>query len=174
MSPTEEFRKLNRQFFGGRLPPHRVVLKSGFPRHGECIPERRFIRLGRGLGNDPTELRRTLLHEMCHIGTPNHGRRFQAKLLKLAQAGEAWATQEAASYANALSFGDELHRLRELIEDLVLELSHDGKPGFRRVLAWLAKDFGMTSSELRRRAPWVRAAWEKEQARLEHARRKSS
>ena len=48
---------------------------------------------------DPERLRQALLHEMCHIGEPYHGRRFQAKLARLAAAGESWAEKERRDFA---------------------------------------------------------------------------
>jgi hypothetical protein len=50
----------------------------------------------------PEGLRRVLLLEMAHVGCLGHGKRFQAKLLRLARAGEAWAEKEAAGYAEAI------------------------------------------------------------------------
>jgi hypothetical protein len=38
---------------------------------------------------------------MCHIGTPGHGRRFRAKLKRLARRGEKWAEAERAYYLRA-------------------------------------------------------------------------
>jgi hypothetical protein len=35
---------------------------------------------------------------MCHIGSPGHGRRFRAKLVRLARMGEAWARRERVLY----------------------------------------------------------------------------
>ncbi|MGH7860263.1 MAG: hypothetical protein ACREQY_23285 [Candidatus Binatia bacterium] len=41
-------------------------------------------------GLDPEGERQALLHQMCHIGSPGHGRAFQRKLARLARMGEAW------------------------------------------------------------------------------------
>jgi hypothetical protein len=67
---------------------------------GKCDTARRMIRLSREFQDDPDGLRRELLHEMCHIGSPGHGRRFQAKLARLAAAGESWAEKERRDFAD--------------------------------------------------------------------------
>jgi hypothetical protein len=92
------FEQLNQRFFRGRLPRYTVRLSTlGFAgAHGRCRPQARTILIARGL---PADLaRRTLLHEMCHIGSLGHGRRFQAKLARLAAQGERWAGRERVLY----------------------------------------------------------------------------
>ncbi len=86
-SPTKLYQKLNKQFFSNRLPRYRVVLCNlrGF-QHGECLPDRRPIRIDRSL--DSGTMRSTLLHEICNIGPLGHRPRFQAKLMRLAKQGE--------------------------------------------------------------------------------------
>ena len=88
------FDHLNADLFDGRLPKCRV--RRCTPRNGErgFIDEKaRTIWIC--TSQDPRE---TLLHEMCHIGTPGHGRRFRTKLRHLAQRGETWAQAERAYY----------------------------------------------------------------------------
>ena len=91
------FDGLNGDLFAGRLPKYRV--RRCTPRNGErgfIDEETRTIWIC-ALG----ETRETLLHEMCHIGTPGHGRRFRAKLKQLARSGEKWAEEERACYLRA-------------------------------------------------------------------------
>lgn len=91
------FDDLNRRHFGGRLPKHRVVLAALLgPCVGRCEADRPLIRLARRLS--PDERRQALLHEMCHIGVPGHGVRWQARMLRLADRGEAWARGEVRAY----------------------------------------------------------------------------
>jgi hypothetical protein len=88
------FDALNRELFAARLPKHRV--RTGPAQHGELgfLDEATStIWLC-----DPPDIRSTLLHEMCHIGTPGHGRLFRAKLRRLAALGESWAQRERAYY----------------------------------------------------------------------------
>ena len=96
--PTEDldqlFDDLNGTYFAGSLPKYRV--RMGPSQGGEYgwIDERAHtIWL-----SDPSRPRETLLHEMCHIGTPGHGRRFRIKLRRLARMGEPWAHAERAYY----------------------------------------------------------------------------
>ncbi len=91
------FDRLNAGLFDGRLPTYRV--RRCPPQAGErgFIDEKaRTIWICTS-----SETRETLLHEMCHIGTPGHGRRFRAKLKRLARRGESWAQAERAYYLRA-------------------------------------------------------------------------
>jgi len=88
------FDGLNGDLFAGRLPKYRV--RRCTPRNGErgfIDEETRTIWIC-ALG----ETRETLLHEMCHRGTPGHDRRFRAKLKRLSRRGESWAQAERAYY----------------------------------------------------------------------------
>jgi len=91
------FDALNGRHFGGRLPKYRVVC-SRLPGlcSGKDDEDRHLIRLSGGLS--PEMRRRILLHEMCHIGIPGHGTRWQARMLRLADQGEAWAHDEVHEY----------------------------------------------------------------------------
>ncbi len=156
-SPTKLFQDLNRQFFRGRLPRYRVVLSDSLlPSHGECLPERRLIRLRRGL--DPETTRRILLHEMCHIGSLGHGRPFQAKLYLLAAQGEEWAKHEAEKYRDAVSWNAHMTNLRGTLDDVA---GQSPRPNFPALVRWLTADFCRQPRELLRSVPWLRAAWKK-------------
>ena len=88
------FDQFNRAFFRGRLPRHTVrwAPLGVAGAHGRLRPRARTILLARGL--PPRLVRQTLLHEMCHIGSLGHGRRFRTKLAHLARMGETWARRE--------------------------------------------------------------------------------
>ncbi len=116
-SPTKLYHKLNKQFFSNRLPRYRVVLCNlRGSLHGECLPERRLIRIDRSL--DSGTMRSTLLHEMCHIGCLGHRPRFQAKLMRLAKQGEEWAREQAENYRGQPSFNQEMSNLRGTLDDV--------------------------------------------------------
>ncbi len=88
------FDDLNSRLFDGRLPKYRVRRRQ--PHAGEfgCIDDAaRTIWICAS-----PDVRKTLLHEMCHIGTDGHGRLFRARLRQLARCGEAWAQEERAYY----------------------------------------------------------------------------
>jgi len=165
---TRLYADLNTRLFQGRLPTFRVTLVASLPRskHGECLQERRLIRVRWGRG--PAAPRRVLLHEMCHIGTPHHGRRFQAKLLRLAAQGEAWAIEEAEVYRSAPSWNQEMANLRDGLLNFVVEC-----PGLRfsSVVRALAGDLGLRQRELLLRAPWLPAAWKSVKKEHERSRR---
>ena len=88
------FDELNTRLFEGRLPTYRVQrCASHRGEHGFIDDATKTIWIC-----DPPDVRATLLHEMCHIGTAGHGRLFRAKLRRLAQHGETWAQAERAYY----------------------------------------------------------------------------
>lgn len=137
--------------FGRCLLLHRGC---GVVVNGQCDTGRQRILLRRGLS--PDEVRRCLLHEMCHIGAPGHGQRFQAKLRRLVERGEVWAAEEIASYRAAPSWNQEMSNLRGSLDDCA-RLSP--RPRFGRVLLWLASDLGLTNRQLLSRAQWLKIAW---------------
>lgn len=68
------FARLNADLFDGQLPKNRV--RRCTPRNRErgfIEEEARTIWICA-----PGESRETLLHEMCHVGTPGHGKHFRA------------------------------------------------------------------------------------------------
>ena len=88
------FDDLNRSLFDGQLPKYRVRRRE--PQNGEygwIDDAARTIWVCR-----LCDLRKTLLHEMCHIGADGHGRRFRARLRHLVRRGETWAQEERAYY----------------------------------------------------------------------------
>jgi WLM domain len=156
-SPTALYHELNQRYFGGRLPRFRVTFTqprvSGW--HGEIFPARRLIRLRRGLTGD--ELRRTLLHEMCHIGAPHHGQRFQAKLARLVAQGEAWAQQELEIYQQPqLTWTKLIAEVKETLEEFAY---HDPRPSFTAIRRYAADTLTCQPGEVLRKAPWLQAAW---------------
>ena len=153
--------QLNGQFFRGRLPADAVRFRR-FDVHGkegECSPESRTILLATGLKRDPERLRQVLLHEICHIGAPDHGRRFQAKLAKLAAAGESWAEQERRQLAERPRGWSVTQEIAQAIGDAALD-----NPDARwssAVLRMLANYIGRSPRETLRIAPWAPRRWER-------------
>ena len=155
---TQLYRELNQRFWNGRLPDYRVrFCKLPVGKKGECLSERGLIRLTVGLEED--ELRRTLLHEMCHIGCHYHGQKFLARLIRLAEQGEQWATEEAEMYRNGPSWNESIRMIRDDLFTIAL----DGTPRFRDVVAFFARDFGEHPARFIKRIPWLKAAWQKAQ-----------
>ena len=110
------FDELNRVFFEGRLPKYRVRRCEPHSREHGFI-DNAAATIWICASPDP---RKTLLHEMCHIGTPGHGRLFRAKLRRLARLGETWAQAERAYYLHeAIGMNaDEWNVLRQFAIDL--------------------------------------------------------
>ena len=119
------FDHLNDRFFKGRLPKYRVHRCAPRIReHGFIDNEARTIWIC-----NPSDLRKTLLHEMCHIGTSGHGRLFRAKLRRLARHGERWAQAERAYYLR-VQLGVKVESWAAL-----LEIARDLKGGFIGIVA---------------------------------------
>ena len=158
-SLTNLYNALNLQFFGSGLPPYRVRHRpSRWPgQYGECDDASQTIHLSPNLSED--ELRQALLHEMCHIGTPGHGVRFRAKLLRLARMGEAWAEIERAQYEEASRITLPLKtQIRHTLQDIAVE-----HPGLRwpQVLRMVSAEVCKTPGEIRRIAPWAQRVWKR-------------
>jgi hypothetical protein len=96
----ELFDTYNQRFFGGRLPPYRIILSDRYSSgmHGICRKKQREILLRTSLPDK--ELPRVLLHEMAHAAVPKsgHGKLWLAEMLRLAEMGaptrEDWETYQ--------------------------------------------------------------------------------
>jgi len=150
------FDDYNQQFFLGRLPKYRVRFSHSIHSYGECRSQDRVIVLSRRVPQK--ELRQYLLHEMCHIGCPDRGKRFQSKLQKLADQGEEWAVEEIRLYREALTWNQEMVNIKQNLEDIALSPS---RPTFSQVNKRLAEDLGLSPTAMQKKVPWLRAAWEK-------------
>jgi len=150
------FDDCNQQFFHGRLPKYRVRFTNSIYYYGECRPQNHVILLSRRVPQE--ELRQYLLHEMCHIGCPDHGKRFTSKLQKLADQGEEWAVEEIRLYREALTWNQEMANIKQNLEEIALNPS---RPTFSQVNKHFAKGLGLSPTAMRNKIPWLRAAWEK-------------
>jgi len=163
------FEQLNERFFWGRLPQYRVrrinPRCSGWG--GECDAGARTISLARYLSGEAA--RQVLLHEMCHVGTPGHGKRFQVKLQRLARLGESWAAEEARMYQDTLTMSTSpTAQIRRVISDLALE---------HPTISWhqarliVSNEIGRTPHDLVHIAPWAESVWRRDAAEQRHHRR---
>ena len=153
------FSELNAEFWKGRLPTYRVRRRRLPALEGWCDVERRVITIDPRRVS-PDDVRKTLLHEMCHAATRGgggHGKRFLAELARLAAAGEKWAEEERQIYADpARRIRATRHSIREHLEDL-LRVDKPGEIEWRRARAYTAHWFGMSQPEFSERFPWARA-----------------
>ena len=156
---TTLFNEFNRIFFDDRLPRYRIKrVNFDTNQRGECLPEKRTILIHRGLTGN--ELRQALLHEMCHIGSVRHGKRFQAKLIRLASLGEKWAEGERAGYEEAIINSPPITaNIRHIIQDWAWQCADIPWIKIRRMLA---REVGLPPSRLVKVAPWARQVWQRE------------
>lgn len=163
---TQLYHELNQQLFNGRLPRYRVTFYKALACRGYCLSERKLIRLSPNLPDD--KIREVLLHEMCHIhGGPNHGKRFQAELARLAALGEEWANDEIRQYTDK----DRITWQAEVKEQIQQVFLDQPDARFWPAMRWIAGGAGMTPGQLLKRAPWVRATWKKARAESREIRR---
>jgi hypothetical protein len=152
---TALFNELNKKYFKNRLPAYQVVYKSAVRRQGYCDSEHHVIQVLKGMGEECT--RRVLLHEMCHIGTPYHGKGFLAKLNRLAKQGETWAIDEANEYQNGETWNELVSELRDSLDDVA---ANNASLNFTDLVRSLVDEYDFDSSEeLLRKLPWLEAAW---------------
>ena len=156
------FDSLNRQFWDGRLPKYRVRQKAQPWRNGLCDPRSRTISISTHRAGSEEAVRRTLLHEMCHIVERSgfHGPKFCEQLLRLAERGEEWARAEAAMLRDP----DERILVRasaitQWMEDWINSVDADTLPPWKRARTVIAHEFGMSSPDFAMRYPKMRAAW---------------
>jgi Protein of unknown function DUF45 len=130
----------------------------------ECQAEARTILLAISLKRDPQKLRQVLLHEMCHIGSPGHGRRFRAKLARLAEGGESWAEKERCDLADRPRGYSLSADIAHAIDDAVLDLPQ--VRWSKRVLQVLGNSIGRSPRDTIRAAPWAPQRWERSRRRV--------
>ena len=132
---------------------------------GHCDKRRHRILIDRSLSDG--DQRRVLLYEMCHIGTPGHGRRFRAKLTRLAQMGEAWAGVERRQYEEARRLELPLTaQIRRALDEIATEHPTLRWPTVRRILSTEMLAHGMNLSAV---APWAERVWRR--LRADHVKR---
>ncbi len=162
---------LNREFFQGQLPPYRVRWSKRARSHSPMLLEAGRIRLDRRIIELPTALhteaavRRALLHEMCHQGSAAHGRRFRARLHKIANHGERWARDQEEYYRRTeVTWNAAMTNIRRAM-DRALDPSQGQQPTLQTFVATTAKGMDISRKSLLRLAPWIPAAWRKAKKR---------
>lgn len=92
---NELFLDLRARYFPDRLRSYSVIVDDELDHmSGYCDSTLRLIGINGSLLNSPLDLRLTLVHEMCHVGIPSHGRAFREELLRVARLGEPAAVLE--------------------------------------------------------------------------------
>lgn len=162
----QQFDEFNRLCFEGRLPKYRVVLSnlSNMPSsaHGQCNSDSRTILLSKRLSE--SELRGTLLHEMCHIGCLGHGKGFLNKLTRLTQSNDKWVRNWAIAEGKLYSKDNVIpwNALMSDIKDQIWQLAYRKSDyPFRKVVANVAGLVGLLPKEVETKIPWLRNAWKK-------------
>jgi hypothetical protein len=155
---TKLYDELNRLHLRGRLPSYRVRRARLKRVLGYCSDERRLIVV-QSDQRGPA-LRRLLLHEMCHVGSSGHGRRFQRKLRRLARRGEGQMLAECAEYdGSTIPKNIPTISLREAVwsdlESLALEHPRMQWRRVRRIL----NHYELAPAALRRLERWAEAKW---------------
>ncbi len=160
----KQFDEFNRLCFEGRLPKYRVILSnlSNMPpsAHGQCDGDSQTILLSKGLSE--TELKVTLLHEMCHIGCVGHGKRFLNKLTRLALSNDEWVRNWAIAEGKLYSKDNVIpwNVLVSDVRDQLWQLAYRNPSySFRKIVANVANLVGLVPKDVERKLPWLRNAW---------------
>jgi hypothetical protein len=173
---SDLYDQLNADLFDRRLPKYRVIFSSRFPPtgyeghySGTCDTKRRLIRLRRGMNVE--QLRRVLIHEMCHIRHSYHGRRWQACMMFVAASGEPWAATEASQYRESGVTWNNL--IATTLIDALRDRAMPPRISFREVRRMAAKIMWISYTDTKRKLPWLKGAWAKacREADLEVERR---
>jgi hypothetical protein len=162
---TEMFARFNRDYFGGRKPRYGVLRYPMRRTRGYCDTKRRRILIAPWL--EGNMLAATLLHEMCHIGWPFHGRLFRDRIRRL-------IPLVSPSIASLLEILDQKlpeqaqQTLREFISVRLrtIAVAYPAAPwrGVRRVLIETELQSVFNARERRtqeRRLAWARREWAK-------------
>jgi len=159
------FDELNRRWFDGKLRRCKVRWSSLAPKssdqNGLYDSKRRTIYIARGLSLD--DLTSTLLHEMCHVGCPSHGKRFMAKMVRLKSMGAPILEYELEPPVNPF------REAGRIIADAVVQLPEG--------MTWskgrhhVADALSLSVRDLERQIPWARQRWERLQREEAKARR---
>ncbi len=96
---NELFLDLRARYFPDRLRSYSVMVGDELDnKSGYCDSTLRLIGINASILSSPLDLRLTLVHEMCHVGIPNHGRAFREELLRVARLGEPAAVLELRQF----------------------------------------------------------------------------
>jgi hypothetical protein len=151
------YQEFNAQFWKGRLPDYRVTYYQLPPgTRGQCSSKRRLIRISRTLPS--SQLRRVLLHEMCHIGCPYHGKKFLERLDRLFKMGEKWAEEEIKLYRDSETYNA---AVSDMGYNLSLAMMDEHVPTYREAVQHFSAEFALTPTEFKRRFPWFRSHYRK-------------
>lgn len=162
------FDEMNAAFWHSRKPKYKASWQkpsSDYFYLGLCNKKKRTIFVNPDIPEGI--VRRVLLHEMCHIGCDNHGKRFLDRLKYLADKGEAWANEEHDEYIAAPTHNQLLAQARQNIEEWALS---DTPPTFDQAVTAAAAGMGLSPEGLLRRAPWIKATYERASRQAERSR----
>lgn len=155
------FTEFNKKYFGGRLRPVKVRRSATMGQKlGEYRPKSKTILIRRGL--EGSDLIETLLHEMCHIGTTDHGPKFRRVQARMREMGAPLGVSDLAWLKQP--YRSPRFEIQERIDAFLLEAGAVAWtwPQIRRALA---ADFGTTPRYFDR-WPSVRRYWERERRDL--------
>lgn len=149
------FEDLKGKYFAGRLRRYRVRFsRVRLAERGHCDWKRCLILIDGSLASQPEHLRETLVHEMCHVGSPFHGKAFQTNLRRLAELGERAAAVELEKVEKRTPFGALAFQFRHSIRDAILLDRFQGT--YIQLVSAISRDYGIRPREFSRKFPWAR------------------
>jgi len=141
----------------------KVVYDHQLPSQGLCCPKDKRIVLSSVPSNDD-ELRLLLIHEICHSSALGHDERWSERMLKAADRAEKAGWLKVADLVRAeVEMYQESPRVRaswvyERISDCLMDI-----PGasYEKVIALLAREYGMYADDFKIRFKRCRLVYEK-------------
>jgi hypothetical protein len=127
---------------------------------GHYDSKRRVIRLA---PMEAKHIQGVLLHEMCHIGTPGHGKAFLAKLHRLKKVKDGWVARWAKKEDFAYRNSQPVNSIyQDYLDSLNEWAMHSPRPRFRLVVRAIAHNQKISQKELlEHRGIWLKRAWNK-------------
>ena len=169
------FDEFNKKYWRDRLPRYRVIRRTNIIGDclGLCNDRTKTILLKKDLAGE--DLRLTLLHEMCHIGTGSgydHGPRFLRKLHRLVRLGETKLKEKDIEHYDGTVEAREIEKLRSegklspeiswrerVLDDLDTLAIESASLRWPKVCRMLADRYKTTPAKFQRVAPWAERKW---------------
>jgi len=157
---TEMYKELNVYFFNGRLPNYIVRFIQLEHKKAYLNTKDKTVDIDMEKIREQ-ELRRILLHEMCHFKSGWHGQIFQAELRRLHEMGEQWVDDEIKMIKQG-NWNLQMKNLKDIISDLAYSYYNDFQqfPSFEYVLNECSLHSALKPDILLKKAPWLPRTWE--------------
>jgi len=158
------FKEFNKTFWRNRLPHYDVKVVRDIPDDvtagGICDTVKKQILIHWDMTAEGDGFRSTVLHEMCHVATPQgseHGWQFRNQLKRLQRMGEEWAEEEVEFCKNDETYG--VKWLKRVVRRMIDMATKNSYLTLEQVLNQVAGEFSVSTDELRQWIPDLERGW---------------